>query len=439
MRWYRRLRWRLVSIQLLVVLIGVCSVLLAVSLLLGDARQTILEPALRPYIAAEADIRIVEDELLAALARTVLIAVSVAAVGAIGAGLAASYMLWRTMVIPLRTLAAAGQRIADGRYSERVPIPVQGGEALQQVAINFNNMASSLEQVEEQRITLIGNVTHELRTPLTGLRGIIEGVEDGIYKPERKTFKRISREMDRLTRLIDDIQNLSRIEAAAIHLEFRAFSLEELVRQVISHSRGTASASEITLAVMPAERPLEVWADSDRTAQILTNLINNAIRYTPAGGRVTIAFDQREHVAEVQVIDDGIGIPPAQLKFIFERFYRVDQSRSRQSGGSGVGLTISRHLAWAMAGELTAHSEGEGQGSIVHPDPASGAPDFTLRATRLLARPKSHLPCCGHCHSPALAGIGSDLAAAIATAAGDDDFLVCRDLSSGGFRVRSWG
>ncbi|MCA9987240.1 MAG: HAMP domain-containing protein, partial [Anaerolineales bacterium] len=361
---YRRLRWRLVGIQVLVVLIGVSSVLLAVRLLIGDARQTIIEPALRPYIADETDILKIEDELLAALGRTVLIAVSVAGVGAIGAGLVASFLLWRTMVIPLRTLAAAGQRIADGRYSERVPIPVQGGEALQQVAINFNEMASSLEQVEEQRITLIGNVTHELRTPLTGLKGLIEGVEDGIYKPEPKTFKRIGREMDRLTRLIDDIQNLSRIEAAAIHLEFRSFSLEELVRQVTSHMRGMASASDITLELLPAGQPLQIWADSDRTAQILTNLINNAIRYTPAGGRVTIAFDRRETVAEVQVIDNGIGIPPEQLKFIFERFYRVDQSRSRQSGGSGVGLTISRHLAWAMAGELTAHSEGEGQGTV---------------------------------------------------------------------------
>ena len=363
MRWYKRLRWRLVGIQLLVVIIGVIFVLLATQLWLSNAGEATIEPALSPYIESNETIETVAQTLLGEMRQTIIGAVAIAATGAVVVGVLASFLLWRTVVVPLRTLATSSQRIADGRYGDRVPVPEQAGEALKQVALNFNEMAQSLEKVEEQRVTLIGNVTHELRTPLTGLKGLIEGIEDGIYAPEPQTFQRISAEMDRLTRLIDDIQNLSRIEAAAIHLDFGAFPLADAVRQVVSHLRPQALAKAIDLQVLVPESGPVVWADRDRTAQILANLINNGIRYTPAGGKLYIKIAQDEQTAYAHVQDNGIGIPADELPFIFERFYRVDQSRSRQSGGSGVGLTISRHLAWAMAGSLTAESPGKEKGS----------------------------------------------------------------------------
>ena len=338
MRWYMRLRWRLVGIQLLVVVIGVIFVLLATQLWLNSAGEATIEPALSPFIESNDTIETVSETLLGEMRQTVIGAVAIAATGAVIVGVLASLLLWRTVVVPLRTLALSSERIADGRYSERVPVPEQAGEALKMVALNFNEMAQSLEKVEEQRVTLIGNVTHELRTPLTGLKGMIEGIEDGIYKPEPQTFQRISAEMDRLTRLIDDIQNLSRIEAAAIHLEFDHFPLAEAVQQVVSHLRPQALAKEIELEVTVQDDGVDVWADRDRTAQILANLINNGIRYTPAGGHLTITIQNDDQAAYAHVQDNGIGIPRDELPFIFERFYRVDQSRSRQSGGLG-----SRH------------------------------------------------------------------------------------------------
>ncbi len=363
MAWYKRLRWRLIGIQLLVVVIGISSVLLATRLLMVNAAQRVIRPNLQPYIDSPTTITTIETNILDAIQQTVTISLIIAGSGAILAGVIASYLLWRTLVVPLREIAQSSQRIADGHYDERVPVPEQGGEALQQVVTNFNQMAHWLEKTEEKRTAMVGNVAHELRTPLTGLRGVIEGMEDGVYAATPETFQLLRSELDRLSRLVNDLQDLSRAEAAAVRFHFHDFVICDVVRAVLSHLKAQADAKAITLTINEAAPPLVVHADSDRTAQVLTNLISNAIRYSPTGGSIVVDLSRQANLASVAVIDNGIGISAEDLPHLFERFYRVDSSRSRESGGSGVGLTIARHLTWAMGGDLSAESAGIDQGS----------------------------------------------------------------------------
>ena len=357
MVWHQRLRWRLIGIQVLVVVIGVAITLLGMRLIVSWLAPSQIRPILPPASPT------LETDLINAFSRIVSIAVMLAALSAAAVGAVASIILWRILVIPLREMAAASQRIIDGRYDERVPIPLQAGEALQHLAHNFNQMAESLAKVEENRTIMVGNVAHELRTPLAGVRGIIEAMEDGIYAPEPEVFQRLTGELDRLGRLVNDLQHLSRVEAGAIDLDFHDFVMRNVVRQVLTHLQAQAEAKGVVLTVHETEPPMTVHGDSDRAAQILTNLMSNAIRYTPAGGTVTVNLSPEGKMACVAVVDTGIGISAENLPYLFERFYRVDQSRARESGGSGVGLTIARHLTWAMGGDLIVVSEGEGLGS----------------------------------------------------------------------------
>ena len=363
MVWYKRLRWRLISIQMLVVVIGISSVLLATRVLLLNALPDAIRPNLQPYIDSPTAIATIEREIFAAFSRTITISLTVAGIGAIIAGVIASILLWRTIVLPLRKIASSSERIAAGHYDERVPVSDQSGEAMQQVVTNFNNMASRLQTTEENRVTMVGDVAHELRTPLTGLRGVVEGLEDGIYTPNSETFQRLSNELERLARLVNDLQDLSRAEAGATRLNLHDFVMCDVVRSVLSHLKAQADSKGVDLVAHEVEPPMSTYADSDRTAQVLTNLISNAIRYTPAGGAITVQLTRLDDRARVAVIDTGVGISAENIPHLFDRFYRVDASRSRQSGGSGVGLTIARHLTWAMGGELSAESPGVNQGS----------------------------------------------------------------------------
>jgi histidine kinase len=268
--------------------------------------------------------------------------------------------LTRLILRPLKEITQSSQRIANGHYDERIAVP--NSDELAAVAINFNQMAEALERIEQQRIALIGNVSHELRTPLTGIEGYLEGVMDGVMPNDTETFAQMYQEVRRLRRLVDDLQALSRVEAGQISLRLEPFDLIPVIERIINQLQPQAMAESLTVKFEgPATQ--SVCADPDRTAQVLLNLIGNAIRYTPEGGRVTIKVSRQQRLVQMMVQDTGIGIPAESLPYIFERFYRVEQSRSRSSGGSGIGLTIARHLAWAMGGELTAASDGPGTGS----------------------------------------------------------------------------
>jgi histidine kinase len=273
-----------------------------------------------------------------------------------------SLLLSRGVVAPVRTLTSASQRIADGHYSERVQ--PAGPDELGQLARSFNQMAEKLEQVETMRRQLIGDVSHELRTPLSAIKGSMEGLMDGILPANPETYQQIHQEADRLARLVDDLQELSRVEGGAYSLDIRPITVTTLVQTALKRFSPQAQTKQIELRTdLPSDLP-PILADQDRITQVLTNLVGNALQYTPQGGQVTIQAVRLGDEIHVSVMDTGIGIPAEHLPHLFTRFYRVDKSRSRQAGGgSGIGLTIARHLVEAQGGRIWAGSSGTGQGS----------------------------------------------------------------------------
>ena len=285
-----------------------------------------------------------------------------AAIVAIVIALALSLFFSRSVIAPVRAMSQATQRITAGHYDERVQ--VGGKDELAQFALNFNQMAEKLNQVEAMRRQLIGDVSHELRTPLTAIKGSMEGLMDGILPATDETYQQIHAEADRLSRLVDDLQELSRVEARAYQLDIQPLDVATIVKTVAKRLTPHAEAKHITLNLEAASDLTQVLADEDRAMQVLTNLTGNALQYTPEGGKITISAKHFNNEVQISIHDTGIGIPPEHLTHIFDRFYRVDKSRSRQGGGgSGIGLTIASAIIEAHGGHIWAESVGEGQGS----------------------------------------------------------------------------
>ena len=286
-----------------------------------------------------------------------------AALAAIAAAIVLSFLFSRSVVAPVLAMSRTVQRIADGRYDERVK--VIGHDELAGLALRFNQMAEKLDQVESMRRRLIGDVSHELRTPLTAIKGSMEGLMDGVLPANDETFQQIHAEADRLNRLVDDLQELSRVEARAYPLDLRPLEVASFVQIVTKRLASQAESKHISLHAELAPNLPPVLADEDRVIQTLTNLAANALQYTAEAGRVTISAKRINDEIQISVQDTGIGISPEYLPHIFDRFYRVDKSRSRRAGGgSGIGLTIARALVEAQGGRIWAESEGEGRGSV---------------------------------------------------------------------------
>jgi signal transduction histidine kinase len=277
------------------------------------------------------------------------------------AALTASLYLSRRVIIPVRAMTSASQRISDGHYGERVQ--EQSQDELGQLAHSFNQMATKLEEVEEMRRQLIGDVAHELRTPLTTIKGSVEALEDGILPASAETYQLILHEAERLNHLVDDLQELSRVEAGAYELNLHPLqlsSLEGSIQKRLGYQfeeKGISFESHI-----PSDLSV-IQADEHRIIQVLTNLLTNALHYTPKGGKVKLSASQINGAVQITVKDNGAGIPEEHLENIFTRFYRVDKSRARHAGGSGIGLTITKHLVEAHGGEIWVKSDGEGMGS----------------------------------------------------------------------------
>ena len=277
------------------------------------------------------------------------------------AALLVSLYLSRRVVTPVRAMRAASQRIADGHYEERVQD--EGMDELSQLAHSFNQMAEKLERVEDRRRQLIGDVAHELRTPLTTIKGSVEALEDGILPATSETYSQILHEAERLNHLVDDLQELSRVEAGAYELNLASVSPALIIQTI--HKRFDYQFAKKGIAFksdMPANLP-PIRGDERRIIQILTNLLTNALSYTPEGGEVNLSVTLANNTLRFAVKDNGVGIPSEHLQNIFTRFYRVDKSRSRHAGGSGIGLTIAKHLVEAHGGKIWVESEGEGMGS----------------------------------------------------------------------------
>lgn len=302
------------------------------------------------------------EAALAASFRTALAqALLVAGSAALLTALAASVLVTARIVGPIRRLVLASRRLAEGHYAERVP--AGSPDELGELAASFNALAGALESTERRRLELVGDVAHELRTPVATLEGYLEGLLDGVVEPNARTWAKLHDEAGRLRRLIDDLQTLSRAEARQVSLNPRPLDPAEIARSALDRLAGQFAEKGLELSTeLPGSLPL-VRADPDRAVQVLTNLLTNALHATPAPGSVRLALQQVGDTVEFTVADSGRGIAPEHLPHLFERFYRVDKSRSRALGGSGVGLTIARALVEAMGGQIWARSAGLGQGA----------------------------------------------------------------------------
>jgi len=281
--------------------------------------------------------------------------------------LVVSVVVSQRVVSPVRAMMLASRHIAAGHYGERVAVPgdVASGnlDELGQLAVAFNQMASTLERTEAIRRELIADVVHELRTPLASIKGYMEALVDDVVPADAETFERVHKEAERLQRLVQDLQELSRVEAGAFELKLEPSDLGALVRAVASHLERQFEEKDVGLELHVTEDLPRVRLDGDRLQQVLLNLLGNALQYTPTGGNVRLSAGRAAGEVVVSVADTGIGIAPEHLQRVFTRFYRVDRSRSRASGGTGIGLTIAKYLVEAHGGRIWAESDGPGRGS----------------------------------------------------------------------------
>ncbi|NET47846.1 MAG: HAMP domain-containing histidine kinase [Merismopedia sp. SIO2A8] len=275
-------------------------------------------------------------------------------IGATTAG-GLSYLLSKRIVQPLVQMEAITQKLSSGQLDERVP-PSEIPE-LNRLGAGFNQMAANLEGVEQRRRELVSDLTHELRTPLTILEGYLEGLSDGTVPASEQIYQLLTRETKRIRQLVDDLQELSKMEAGYLPIHVQSMSLEPLLAHLIQQfSEQLLDADSPTLEMDYDPSVAKIQADPARVEQILVNLISNAIRYTPSGSIKVRVWDEQAWVW-VAVIDTGMGIAAEDLPHVFERFWRADRSRDRHSGGTGIGLAISRRLVELQGGSIMVQSE----------------------------------------------------------------------------------
>lgn len=376
----RHLGWKLFLSYLVVIVVGVVSLALTAELQTPAAIDRHMAQ-MATMMGGTGMMTDLTESFSRAVNEVLLVAASLAFVTAV----LVSTFVTRRIVKPVQAMKAASQRISGGRYDERVQ--VTGEDELSELGRSFNRMAHELARTEERRRQLIGDVAHELRTPLSSIKSVMEGLQDGVLPAEPQTFANVEQEVNRLQRLVRDLEELSRAEAGQIRLEKEWVDPAALVETAVTRLHPQFADKQVSLeSHIPPTLPT-IHVDPARMMQVLLNLLGNALQYTPSGGRVTVQCSvNSEHSSanglphtapslQISIKDSGIGLTADQLAHIFERFYRVDKSRSRAGGGSGIGLTISKHLVEAHHGRLTASSLGVNQGSTFTIDlPVSSPP-----------------------------------------------------------------
>jgi signal transduction histidine kinase len=266
-------------------------------------------------------------------------------------------MSLRRLVVPLDDLLKAAERVGQGDYSVRVP--EKGPRELRSLARAFNTMASRLHITDEQRRELLADVTHELRTPLTVVQGNLEGMLDGVYPADEANLRSLLEETNILARLVEDLRTLALAESGTLKLKKEPTDLSMLIRDTLAGFQSQADSAGVSLTVETADDLPWLDLDPGRICQVLSNLVANALRYTPFGSEIRVRYRQADKQAQLDVQDSGPGIPPDELPHVFERFYK-----STDSGGMGLGLAIARHLVEAHGGTIIAESA-PGQGTTM--------------------------------------------------------------------------
>lgn len=301
-----------------------------------DNREIIGDPAVS-RLAAAVNLRLFWTGLIAIIAGIFLIS-----------------LLSRRILAPVQSLTSAARQLGQGDLAQRVGASAPG--EIGQLARTFNTMAENLEKAEVQRRSLVADVAHELRSPLSNVQGYLEAVKDGVLPPDEQTIDILYQQVRHVVQLVEDLRLLALADAGVMRLDLQLASIDELLSQTAEAFSPAAEGKGVTLQVqLPEGLPL-VSMDRTRIAQVLSNLLDNAIFHTPQGGVVTISALEVNSVIRVTVVDTGSGISPTDLELLFERFYRTDPSRARSTGGSGLGLTIAKQLVEAHGGIIGVES-----------------------------------------------------------------------------------
>ncbi|MEW6622006.1 MAG: ATP-binding protein [Bacillota bacterium] len=274
------------------------------------------------------------------LAAGLIIAILAAAVGIVFSN---------RLVLPLKQLTASAKKIARGEWDIKVDEGRQ--DEIGELAQSFNKMAQNLKAMELVRKTLVADVAHELRTPLATLRAQLESIQEGVTPADTEVILSLNDEVIRLSKLVNDLQDLSLAEVGKLRLVKEPVKIKGLLERIVGIFRGSVQNKEVFLE-LHIEELTEMSLDPQRIAQVIINLLANAIRHTPDGGKIIVSAKEQKQTVWVEVFNEGDNIPEEDLSHIFQRFYRVDKGRAREHGGTGLGLAITKGLVEAHGGKI---------------------------------------------------------------------------------------
>lgn len=278
-----------------------------------------------------------------------------ASLAGLGLALLLSYLLTRRVLRPLSRMTEISDEVASGEFAGRVE--TSSRDEVGQLGQAFNRMADSLSQLEQLRRNMVSDIAHELRTPLTNLRGYLEALSDGVIPPSKPTFDMLQQEILRLVHLVEDLQQLSRAEAARAYLNRQQLSLPETIEQMLALYRPNFEARQQRVELHFSDDAKAVMADRDKLLQAIRNLVDNAWKYAPEKSTIQILGARSGRQVKVVFANGGRQIPAQALPQLFQRFYRADPSRSREGGGAGIGLAIVKELIEAHGGQVGAESD----------------------------------------------------------------------------------
>jgi len=346
---------RLLIAQALVLVAGALTTWIVASLVGPSIFHDHLDQAGIQHTATET--RHIEEAFSSAL----LISIALALLAAMAAALTVTWYFTHRVQRSISSVAVAATGIAAGRYRARVPDPGLGSE-FATLADTYNRLAERLEATEATRRRMLADLAHEMRTPLATIDAHLEGIEDGVRKPDATTFEVIRNSTSRLRRLAEDIRAVSNAEEGRLQIDPQAVDASTVAGTAVRNAEPRFQANQVNLELM-VETHRQVLADPDRVGQVLSNLLDNGLRHTPQHGTVTVRCGDDGAWVVFTVSDNGEGIAREHLDHVFDRFYRVDSARDRARGGSGIGLSIARALVEAHGGQISAASGGPGDGA----------------------------------------------------------------------------
>jgi signal transduction histidine kinase len=338
-----RLLWKVLAIIILVIGVALIGVWIAIDYLAADYYKFLMDKY-----------GIKSPEVLSAFMDAAHRYLAWANVAAMAIGASLGFLLLRRVLSPLSRMTEVTEKIAEGDYTARVNISSQ--DELSRLGMSFNRMADSLQRTEQLRKMMVADIAHELRSPLTNMRGYLEALSDGVLPPTTKTFDLLSEETLRLIRLSEDLLLLAKADAAKASLNQQDISLHEVIGRTVDLLHSQFLTKEITVETQFSPEADQVFADGDKLIQVVRNLLQNAWQYTPRGGKVAVQTEREDRRIKVTFTNTRDSIAAEHLPFIFERFYRGEQSRSREHGGAGIGLAIVKELVEAHGGQVAAES-----------------------------------------------------------------------------------